>query len=50
MFCGFFFLHFVVKIHLLFLIKNMTFDCYALGKNTKAQRIKLKYNIVVSEQ
>jgi len=42
----------VVKIHLLFLIKNGTFDCYALGKkkqNTKAQRMKLQYDLVVSE-
>lgn len=44
------FLNSAVKIRLLFLIKNMTFDCYALGKNTKAQRIKLNYNIVASEQ
>lgn len=32
----------MVKIHLLFLIKMMTFDCYALGKekNNKTERHK----------
>lgn len=47
----------VVKIHWLFLIKDTTFDCYALGnkqtkkpQNTKARRTRLKYNTVICKE